>query len=525
MWSIARYDEQSASWIRIEGIGFEESDRQRLFPQVNGDVYVNCGDRIAKYSQATDSLSTLYTSNATITPRLEFWHSREGYLLVSDRGIDEDDWILLRSTDDGATWLPVRSGLPNVYSFLGESTGTVFAAYGSEIVRSVDHGRSFRDCTEGIYSTNINHFETRGNRVHVMAWWYAMSDDGGGSWNYPGYGGSGINPHECQVTTDGTIYEHRGWIRISRDSTKTWEYPGLGFLTDLLALDDVVLAATRDGVIFRSIDKGRNWKVVRIEEGHLFELSEHNGILFAVKRGRLLLSFDRGATWEKKPFPASVDTDAVTLGINDRVLLLAGMGFLWSSSDLGDSWTEISIAPLNGRFRRLASNRDGTFATVYLKNFSGTEISQIAMLSTDDGVTWSSISAGLPRPFAYPSVAWVSDIGFTSATRILINVEGRGLYAYDDVPVAVHSVRRGPSTLQMSLWPTVTSEFLQLKIESVGEVRITVFNALGMLMNAYFIDSDMQRHSIDVTSWIPGTYFLHASSKNGSVLKPFVVVR
>lgn len=31
-WSIGRYDPQTSSWIRYEGIGFEESNRQRMFP-------------------------------------------------------------------------------------------------------------------------------------------------------------------------------------------------------------------------------------------------------------------------------------------------------------------------------------------------------------------------------------------------------------------------------------------------------------------------------------------------------------
>ncbi|MFZ1730263.1 MAG: T9SS type A sorting domain-containing protein [Bacteroidota bacterium] len=524
-WSIGRYDPQTYSWIRYEGIGFEESNRQRMFPQTNGDIYSNCGNRIVKYSSATATVSTLYTSNSNERPDLEFWRCDDGYLLVSDRSIDNNDWIVLRSSDDGANWISCAAGLPNELSFLGENAGVVFGTYGAEIVKTDDNGASFQDCTAGLYSTSINHFETRGNRVHVMAMRYAMSGDGGESWNYPGYGGSGINPYDLQVTADGTMYENRLWFRVSRDSTRTWEYPRLGDMADLLALDDVVLASMQDGVILRSIDKGRSGNIVFNDEGIVFELTEHAGYIYGVKKGRLLISSDRGITWEKKPFPASVMTDAVTLGVNDRVILIAGLGFLWSSTDRGDSWTEIQITPLNGRFRRLVTNRDGTFAAVYLKNFSGNAISQIAMLSTDDGQTWTSISAGLPHPFTYPYYTQISDIGFTSDNRLLVNVQGRGLYEYDGVPVTIHSPKTGISSLELSLWPTVTANSIQIEVETTDDTEIIIYNSMGRSISKTSLSTGDRGCAVDVRSWPAGTYFLHARSANRSVLKPFVVLR
>lgn len=524
-WSIARYDDQTGSWIRYEGIGFEESNRQRLFPMPNKDIYVNCGNRIVKYSHATASVSTLYTSNVTTGPRLEFWHCADGILLVSDRSIADNDWILLHSSDDGATWTSIQSSLPNQISFLGEYTGTVYATFGSELLRTDDHGITFRDCTEGMFSTNIHHFETRDNRVHVMAARYAMSDDGGERWSYPGYGGSGINPYDLQVTSDGTMYENRLWLRVSRDSTRTWEYPRFGDLTDLLALDDAVFVSTKDGVILRSLDQGRSWEAVFNEEGVVFELTEHNGHCYGIKKGRLLHSSDRGSTWEKKNFPASITTDAVTLGLNDRVILLAGLGFLWSSTDYGESWTEIDMSPLNGRFRRLTANGDGTFAAVYLKNFTGTEISQLAMLSTDDGQTWNSISAGLPRQFSNPYYSQISDIGFTTDHHLLVNVQGRGLYAFTDVPVHVSVPREVDATLTLTVFPTVTSESIRLDVMSPEEIHIAVYNIIGSRVSEFRIEAPETQRSIDVRAWDPGMYFLHAVSTTASTVQSFMVVR
>jgi photosystem II stability/assembly factor-like uncharacterized protein len=523
-WSIARFDDHSGAWIRYEGIGFEESNRQRFFPMPNMDIYVNCGNRIAKYSHATASIATLYTSHA-MQPALEFWRCSDGCLLVSDRSIDDDEWILLRSSDDGANWSTARTDLPNQISFLGESAGTVYATLGMELLGTADRGLTFRDCTEGMYSTNIHHFETRENRVHVMAARYAMSDDGSVRWTYPGYGGSGINPYDLQVTADGTMYENRLWFRISRDSAKTWEYPRLGDLTDFLALEDVILVATHDGVIIRSLDEGRSWDLVFNDEGLVFELTEHRGFIYAVKRGRLLLSTDRGATWEKKFFPPSVETDAVSLGINDRVILLAGLGFLWLSSDRGDTWKEINLDPLNGRLRRIVSNRDGTFAAVYLKHFSGTEISQVAMISIDDGQTWTSISSGLPRQFSNPYYSQISDIGFTSNDHLLVNVQGRGLYAYTEVPVHVTSPSEFDAALRLSVFPTVSSESIRLDVTSPHDVQIAVYNVSGERISEFPVEARSNHRSIDVRAWQPGMYFLHAVSATASTVQPFMVVR
>lgn len=525
LWSLARFDEVSGSWIRHEGIGFEETHRRRLFPMANGDVYVNCDNRIVKYSAATASVSTLYTSNVTTRPGLEFWRCGDGVLLVCDRSIDDDDWVLLRSMDDGTSWSTIRTQLPMEMSFLGEHAGTVYGTYGAEIVATADHGNSFHDCTQGMLSTDIKHFETRNDRVHIMARRYAMSDDGGLRWHYPAHGGGGSNALDLQVTSDGTMYENRRKFRVSRDSARTWETTLLWDLTDMLARDDVVLIATDDGEMLRSLDGGRSWTVALREEAPMFELTDHHGQIFAIKKGRLLHSSDRGATWVKRAFPPSVLTDGVTLGINDRVLLLAGMGFLWSSSDHGESWTEIRMDPLNGRFRRIVSNRDGTFAAVYLKNHSGSQISQVAMLSTDDGVTWNSISDGLPRPFSYPFYSQISDIGFTADHRLLMNVQGRGLYEYTDVPVHVRSPLEGKAALSISMFPTIVSESLHLTVSTPQAVHGTIVNAAGRRVAEFRIDAGTNGMAFDVRALPVGRYYLRAETTSTVATHSFLVTR
>ena len=522
-WSVARYDEASGSWVRHEGIGFEESYWRRLFPQTNGDILVNLGNHIVKYTAMTGSVSTLYTSNTAVRPGLEFWPCADGVLLVCDRSIDDDDWILLRSTDEGATWVITRTRLPNEMEFAGEHAGTVFGTFGAELIATDDHGYTIHDRTQGMFSTDIQHFETRNNRVHVMAMRYAMSDDGGQQWCYPGYGGSGINPYDLQVTADGAMYENRLILRVSRDSTRTWEYPLSRDLTDLLARDDVVLVTTTGGEILRSTDGGLSWMVVHRDEGLLFELTEHRGHMYAVKKGRLLHSTDRGVTWVKRNFPASVTTDAVTLGVNERVLLLAGMGFLWSTNDHGESWTEIRMDPLNGRFRRLVSNQDGTFAAVYLKNHSGSQISQVVMLSTDDGATWIPISDGLPRPFTYPYYSQISDIGFTSAHRLLVNVQGRGLYEFTDIPVGTSSPPEGTAALSISVFPTLASDFLHLTVSSPKAVQGSIVNIAGIRVSEFRIESGTDGISLDVRALPAGRYILHAVTSSSNATTSFLV--
>ncbi|MBR9975085.1 MAG: hypothetical protein KFF77_05855 [Bacteroidetes bacterium] len=524
-WSIARYDETSGSWIRHEGIGFEETNRRRFFPLANGDVYVNLDNRIVKYTAATASVMTLFTSNVTVRPGLEFWRCGDGVLLVCDRSIDDDDWLLLRSTDEGETWSIAQTRLPNEIGFLGEHAGTVYGTFGADIVATDDHGHTLQDRTQGLFSTDIKHFETRHHRVHVMAMRYAMSDDGGLQWRYPGYGGGGGNALDLQVTSDGTMYENREKFRVSRDSSRTWEFTLLWDLTDMLARDDVVLIATHDGEMLRSLDGGRSWAVVLREESLMFELTEHHGQIFAIKKGRLLHSSDRGATWVKRAFPPSVTTDGVTLGVNDRVVLIAGMGFLWSSSDHGESWTEIRLDPLNGRFRRLVSNSDGTFAAVYLKNHSGNQISQVAMLSIDDGVTWTSISDGLPRPFTYPYYSQISDIGFTADHRLLMNVQGRGLYEYTDIPVHVQRAAEGNATLAVSLFPTITSELLHLSVLTHEAVHGSIVNTAGQRVAKFRIDAGMNGMTLDVHALPVGRYVLHVATSTSRAVKSFLVTK
>ena len=523
-WSFARYDDSSGTWIRHDVPFFEETNSRRLFPMSNGDVYVNGDERVVKYSAATASISTLYVSNVTARPGLEFWRCGDGVLLVCDRSIDENDWILLRSVDDGANWETVQTRLPNELMFLGEHAGTVYGTFGTDIVATDDHGSSFQDRTQGIFSANIQHFETRHDRIHIMALRYAMSDDGGVQWRYPGYGNSG-NANELQVTSDGTMYENRGKLRISRDSARTWDIYWSWDLTDMLARDDVVLIATDRGELLRSTDRGLSWTVVLREEAPIFELTDHHGQIFAIKKGRLLHSSDRGVTWVKRNFPPPVVTDGVTLGVNDRVLLLAGLGFLWSSSDHGETWTEIPMGALNGRLRRLVCNSDGTFAAVYLKNFSGTAISQLAMLSIDDGRTWSDITAGLPRPFTLPYFSQISDIGFTSDRRLLMNVQGRGLYEYTSIPVHVQTSSEGSGSLSLAVFPTVTSALIHVTVSGHDAVRGSIVNMAGKRVSGLRIDAGAKGTTLDVRTLPAGRYILHAESASCRASHSFLVTR
>lgn len=509
--SLGRFDGSTGRWVYYEAGAEEYSFTPSLYHMPNGDVYMNSWFRLLKYVASADSIVVLYNwEQGQLTDTFGSIVTADGRLLVSHRSSIGTGSVIVESTDDGLSWHVVDSTLASTVIYRGQFGGKIFASMEYTLMRS-DDGIAFEDCMSGLSSPSIIDFETRGQRVHVMGGRYALSDDGGTSWSYPRTG-SGTNPYAMQVTSDGTIYEHRGYLRLSRDSTRSWVYPYRKEINDFIALDDVVLVAVNDSTIIRSTDQGRSFSYVYRGQSLASTFREHRDVLYALTKSYLLRSLDRGATWLELPLPAGSGTGYRNLVANDRVLLFAIGDEVWTSRNLGEEWTGPFSAELDEGLVNVAANSDGTFAGIVCRGWWDGRHRivpyQDVVLSTDDGVSWRSIGSGLPAPFFSPrNFMEYSRIGFVGRNRLLVNGE-HALYSFDQVPLSAYSSPVLPESPELSVWPAPANDVVSWSVRGMRAARMAVVCDLNGNTVATSRSTPSDHGTIDISALPEGVYFL-----------------
>lgn len=507
--SLGRYDASTGRWMRFHAGAEEYTFTPSLYHMPNGDVYMNSWFRLLKYVAATDSIVELYNwEQGQLADTFGSIVTADGRLLVSHRSSIGTGSVIEESTDDGLSWHVVDSTLASTVIYQGQFGGRIFASTEYTLMRSPD-GIAFEECMSGMSTPWVIDFETRGQRIHVMGGRYALSDDGGMSWSYPGTG-SGINPYAMQVTSDGTIYEHRGYLRLSRDSTRSWVYPYRKEINDFIALDDVVLVGVNDGTIIRSTDQGRSFSYVYRGASPASKFRQNRDVLYALTKSYLLRSSDRGATWLELPLPTGSGTGYRNLVANDRILLFAIGDEAWTSRNLGEEWTGPFSAGLDKGLVNVTANSDGTFAGIVCRGWwnNGMDPYQDVVLSTDDGVSWKSIGSGLPTSFFSPrSNLHYSRIGFIGDNRLLVNRED-GLFSYDQVPLSAYSSPVLPESPQLSVWPAPANDMVSWSVRGMRAARVAVVCDLNGNTVATSRSTPSDHGTIDISALPEGVYFL-----------------
>lgn len=195
---------------------------------------------------------------------------------------------------------------------------------------------------------------------------------------------------------------------------------------------------TNDGQIGRTED-GFNWTIVHtlsqingdqnsnwITGVYLEGTSPNFECVVATKGGQIYKSYDGGATWDLK-YNSNPSLSCNDLDYGNGRLITGGMGKIYFSDDVGETWDSLTVAGT------------GEITKVSLSNTSGAFISQNQIYTTSNsGANWTQMT-GLPHLYDIHDVEVLN-----TATLFTVGAFGE-IFGTDDLGTSWSSVTSGTS--------------------------------------------------------------------------------
>jgi ligand-binding sensor domain-containing protein len=371
-----------------------------------------------------------------------------GVLFVngSDLFVGTGDKGIFISTDSGARWRPVNSGLSNlaIPALEGKDSDLYAGTANNGVFMSSDMGKSW-------LPTALTHFTNTAtlavNGTTLIA----------GSANY-GFGNGGIS--------------------ISTDSGKTWVITDSNIADNVLVKSGTDLLGGTDTGVFLSSDGGMNWNLIGLEDSNVIALAQTGSYIYAstgdlgyrygylvgCPNGNVFYSGDFGVTWSAD---SSLTNRKVWCFATNGSSLFAGTDSgLYLSSNNGLSW----LAPTNG----LTNDTVFTILVTDTYLFAGTAQNGI-FISIDSGKNWRQVNEGL------------QDLNILSLTtlddNVFVGTDSSGVWRRPLSEMINTSAVETQAPLQTSLtaYPNPLSQSTTIRFTSVesGVARVTVVNLLG----------------------------------------------
>ena len=345
---------------------------------------------------------------------------------------------VFKSSDGGANWSPVNTGLTNLWvqeiaispNYAIDQT-ILAGTFNGGVFKSTDGGANWNEINTGLTNTWIVALAISPNysndqTIFIGAWndgGVSKSNDGGASWSPVNTGLTDLGIEGLYISpdysNDKTIFARTGGgVFKSNNGGDNWGSVNAGLPnTDIWTLtissdysNDQTIFASINGGVYKSTEGGTNW--IQINTGlspnvraliispnysndQIIFAGTSGGGVFPPGDGVFKFS-DNGTSWSQVN-TALKSTSINSLAIapdfaNDQTIFAAaGGGGVFKSSDGGANWSPVNTGITAISIKALAISPNYVTDQVI---FAGTLIGGV-FKSSDDGVSWSPVNTGI----------------------------------------------------------------------------------------------------------------------------------
>jgi photosystem II stability/assembly factor-like uncharacterized protein len=239
-----------------------------------------------------------------------------------------------KSTDNGLNWIAANSGIEliEVHDLIASGGNLLVAAStrsfacpsSNNVFKSTDNGVTWSP-TSGLSGQIVNSFAIKGSFVYAV---------------FANLSASGV-------------------FRSS-DNGDTWQSVASPIdKGDKIFVSDNAIIVASDNFIWRSLDDGDSWSLV--EQFALTGISSFARVgtkVFATGTTVIWTSLDNGGSWTFSPFADG----AYSLSSNGDIIYLGSGSKVFKSTDLGETWIDVSTGLGHGGIRALLFDGSNLFA-------------------------------------------------------------------------------------------------------------------------------------------------------------------
>ncbi len=356
---------------------------------------------------------------------------------------------MMRSTDNGASWVLKNNGLGNVtvQCLVINAGGDIFAGTSSQgIFRSTDHGESWVQVNTGIATNhrNVRALIVKASNGYIFAGTSALglyrSSNNGNSWTPLPTGLTGTVAIQAFAVNhaSGMIFagtDNRHGLRSS-DNGNTWTRTDTSSIYNniralAVAADGAVVAGADSAnstkrAILRSNNDGENWTLVLAPSSSVtwFVLNSSNQIWAGTGGSGVYVSSDNGSNWTpRNDGLRGYGIRVLALNASDHLFAGAHCSGIFRSTSNGASWEAMNNGLRYTEILSLASNH-ATGVTIAGSHCGG------VYRSADNGANW--IWAGLPGASVQALTTLANGYFLAGTARIFLTETQGDIYRSTD---------------------------------------------------------------------------------------------